>query len=89
MSVSDKMILSSGNQSSIQFDSECKFTIADKKNIEENTKARHTHSNKETLDKITEEFINNVASKEDIGNIDTALDNIIAIDNQILGGGSV
>ena len=94
------------------------------KEIEENTKARHTHENKTVLDEITAErvekwdnaqssgdsieIVDNLIStdtdkalsanmgrelKEQIdnkmGDIDTALDSIIGIQNELIGGDSI
>lgn len=47
----------------IYFGTEMNFTDIDKKNIEENSKARHTHDNKEILDSITQEDVDNWNNK--------------------------
>lgn len=47
----------------IYLGTEANFTDIDKKNIEENSKARHIHNNKEILDGITQENIDNWNNK--------------------------
>lgn len=59
----------------IYLGTEANFTDIDKKNIEENTKARHTHNNKEILDGITQENIKNWNDKYTKEEIKTELIN--------------
>lgn len=76
------MIIGNNASSKIYVSNDRQFTVADKKNLEENTKARHTHKNKNVLDGITPDKVKQWDSAEenvqpDWNQTDTAADDYI------------